>query len=146
MVRPILAVVQKEDGVFVASFVDANINASGESQLDAVEMLQNMVASTFRLLSKKYKDVLGEAADTVGRSQAVYSGTNGRQPSNAAELTSQGVQKITRMTGFGPSDAWLTNEDRPRCSPQPVAQAAGTRRPQAGLAIVGRRRFRIIEL
>ncbi len=53
MVRQILAVVQKEDGVFVASFVDANINGSGESQLDAVEMLKDMVASTFRLLSKK---------------------------------------------------------------------------------------------
>ncbi len=61
MVRQILAVVQKEDGVFVASFVDANINGSGESQLDAVEMLKDMVASTFRLLSKK-EDVLGEAA------------------------------------------------------------------------------------
>jgi hypothetical protein len=53
IIRPIQAVVQEEDGVFVASFFDANINASGESQLDAVEMLKEMLASTFRLLLAK---------------------------------------------------------------------------------------------
>ena len=45
--QPIFAVVQEEDGVYVASFVDANMNASGESQLDAVEMLKDVIASSF---------------------------------------------------------------------------------------------------
>jgi len=47
--QPILAVVYEEDGVFVASFADANINASGESQLEAVEMLKDVLASSFRV-------------------------------------------------------------------------------------------------
>ena len=33
VIQPILAVVQEEDGGFVASFFNANINASGETQL-----------------------------------------------------------------------------------------------------------------
>ena len=57
--QPIFAIVQEEDGVFVASFVDANINASGESQLDAVEMLKDVIASSFQLFLDK-EDVLGE--------------------------------------------------------------------------------------
>lgn len=57
--QPIFSVVQEEDGMFVASFFDANINASGESQLDAVEMLKDMIVSTFRLLIKR-EAVLGE--------------------------------------------------------------------------------------
>jgi hypothetical protein len=57
--KTILAVVQQEDETFIASFFDANINASGETQLEAVEMLKDMIASTFRLLTKK-ETVLGE--------------------------------------------------------------------------------------
>ncbi len=59
IIKPILAVVQQEDETFIASFFDANINASGETQLDAVEMLRDMIASTFRLLTKK-ETILGE--------------------------------------------------------------------------------------
>ena len=57
--QPIFAVVQEEDGVFVASFVDANMNASGETQLDAVEMLKDVIASSFRLFSNR-EAILGE--------------------------------------------------------------------------------------
>ncbi len=57
--QPIFAVVQEEDGVYVASFVDANMNASGESQLDAVEMLKDVIASSFQLFLNK-EAVLGE--------------------------------------------------------------------------------------
>ena len=57
--QPIFAVVQEEDSVFVASFVDANMNASGETQLDAVEMLKDVIASSFRLFLDK-EAVLGE--------------------------------------------------------------------------------------
>ena len=66
VIQPVLAVVQQEDGVFVASFVDANINASGESQLDAVEMLKDIIASSFQLFLNK-EPVLGEEPKrTVG--------------------------------------------------------------------------------
>lgn len=51
--EPILVVVHEEDGVFIASFVDANMNASGESQLDAVEMLKDVIASSFQLFVEK---------------------------------------------------------------------------------------------
>ena len=57
--QPILAVVQEEDGTFLASFFDANINASGESQLEAVEMLKHMIASSFQLFSSN-ESILGE--------------------------------------------------------------------------------------
>jgi predicted RNase H-like HicB family nuclease len=59
VIQPILAIIQEEDGAFVASFVDANINASGESQLDAVEMLKDVIASSFQLFLKK-EGVLGD--------------------------------------------------------------------------------------
>jgi hypothetical protein len=59
VIQTILPVVQEEDEVFIASFVEANINASGENQLDAVEMLKDMIASSFRLLVRK-EPVLGE--------------------------------------------------------------------------------------
>ncbi len=57
--QAILAVVREEDGAFIASFVDANINASGETQLDAVEMLKDVIASSFQLFVGK-ESVLGE--------------------------------------------------------------------------------------
>ncbi len=57
--QPIFAVVQEEDGVFVASFVDANMNASGETQLDAMEMLKDVIASSFQLFLNR-ESVLGE--------------------------------------------------------------------------------------
>ncbi len=59
VIQPMLAVVREEDGAFVASFVDANMNASGETQLDAVEMLKDVIASSFRLFVAK-EAVLGE--------------------------------------------------------------------------------------
>ena len=57
--QAILAVVRGEDGAFIASFLDANINASGETQLDAVEMLKDVIASSFQLFVSK-ESVLGE--------------------------------------------------------------------------------------
>ena len=56
--QAILAV-GEEDGAFIASFLDANINASGETQLDAVEMLKDVIASSFQLFVSK-ESVLGE--------------------------------------------------------------------------------------
>ena len=59
VIRPIYVVLQEDDGAFVASFIDANINASGESQLEAVEMLKDMLASSFRLFLAK-EAILGK--------------------------------------------------------------------------------------
>ncbi len=59
VVQPILAVVQEDEGAFLASFVDANVNASGDSQLVAVEMLKDMISSAFQLFLSK-EAVLGE--------------------------------------------------------------------------------------
>jgi hypothetical protein len=52
LIKPISVLVQKEDGVFLASFVDANINASGESQSEAILMLKSSIASRFRFYTK----------------------------------------------------------------------------------------------
>jgi hypothetical protein len=59
VVKPILAVVQEDEGAFVASFVDANLNASGETQLEAIEMLKDVIASSFLLFTGK-EAVLGD--------------------------------------------------------------------------------------
>jgi predicted RNase H-like HicB family nuclease len=39
-----------DDGGYIASFLDANIASGGESVQDAVESLQEMIASSFNLL------------------------------------------------------------------------------------------------
>jgi hypothetical protein len=52
LVKAIPIVIEEDDGTFVASFLDANINASGENSLDAYEQLKQTVVSRFRLLEK----------------------------------------------------------------------------------------------
>ena len=48
-------VVQPDDESFVASFFDANINASGNTQVDAVANLKDMMISLFDILEKEKK-------------------------------------------------------------------------------------------
>jgi hypothetical protein len=43
--------VREEGGVFLSSFVDANINASGESEMDAVDMLKKRIVKLFKYFS-----------------------------------------------------------------------------------------------
>lgn len=57
--KTIHAQVIYEDGCHVATFVDANINASGESELDAIEMLKDAIASTFLAFSER-EHILGD--------------------------------------------------------------------------------------
>lgn len=57
--RDISVVVQYEDEAYVASFFDANINASGESQLEAVEELKLTITSLFHLYTSK-ESILGD--------------------------------------------------------------------------------------
>lgn len=59
VLSPIHVVAQSEEGVYLATFFDANVNASGESQTEAVECLKDMLIAKFRLFCKK-EDVLGE--------------------------------------------------------------------------------------
>lgn len=51
--KHILAVVQPEDDAWVASWSEANVNASGESELEALDMLKDAIASTFRLFCEQ---------------------------------------------------------------------------------------------
>ena len=51
--RPIYPVVQPEDGGFVASFMDADISGSGETEQEAIEMLKDMIDSSYRLFCRK---------------------------------------------------------------------------------------------
>lgn len=50
--RDLLAVVQFEEGAWLASFIDANIHASGEDQQDALDELRETIAARFLLFTK----------------------------------------------------------------------------------------------
>lgn len=45
--KTIHAQVTFEEECYIARFVDANVNASGDSEIDAIEMLKDAIASTF---------------------------------------------------------------------------------------------------
>jgi hypothetical protein len=49
VIKPFYVHIRIEDDCYLASFVDANINASGESEFDAIEMLKDAIVSTFQL-------------------------------------------------------------------------------------------------
>ena len=53
--KPVPIVVQQIDDQYVASFFDANINASGETQQDAVANLKDIMVILFQRLSKEKK-------------------------------------------------------------------------------------------
>jgi len=58
LIKPIVAGVDLDHGCHIASFSEANISGSGESQADAIEMLKDVIASTYRLLTEK-ESILG---------------------------------------------------------------------------------------
>ena len=53
VVIPILAVLRDDEGTFVASWFDANVNASGDSEPEAIEMLKESVVGTFLVLREQ---------------------------------------------------------------------------------------------
>jgi predicted RNase H-like HicB family nuclease len=57
VIRPIFAVVREDDGAFVAFFADANINASGDTRTEALEMLKDSLASRFRFFTEHEADL-----------------------------------------------------------------------------------------
>lgn len=65
--KPILAVVQPDDGAWAASWSEANVNASGDTELAAIDMLKDVIASTFRL----FCDQEGKLADDLVKRFAI---------------------------------------------------------------------------
>jgi hypothetical protein len=59
LIRTIPVVVQPVDDEYVASFVDANVNAAGCNETDAVANLKQVMLSIFEYLSAQPKGKLG---------------------------------------------------------------------------------------
>ena len=57
--QPIFVVVQPEGEEFSATFFDANINATGDTQTEAVENLKDVLVSTFRRYTELGEKKLG---------------------------------------------------------------------------------------
>lgn len=60
LLRDIPVIVRAVDRGYVASFVDANVNASGDSPNDAVANLKDVMVGLFDLLASKPRQVLGK--------------------------------------------------------------------------------------
>ena len=60
--KEIFAVVQPDDDSFVATYFDANVNASGNTQVDAVANLKDMLIAVFVSLEKEQKLAKGPCA------------------------------------------------------------------------------------
>ena len=60
LVRPVLIVVQPDNGSFIATLFDANINASGDTQQDAVANLKDMLVTLFERLEREPRANLGK--------------------------------------------------------------------------------------
>lgn len=62
LLSPIPTCIRKaEDGYFTATFFDAGLLGSGQTEIEAFNMLRDMIASTFRLLLAN-EDKLGRRA------------------------------------------------------------------------------------
>jgi hypothetical protein len=53
VIRPILVVVQPDDDAFLASWFDANANGSGDTELEAIDMLKHVIARNYYLYSRE---------------------------------------------------------------------------------------------
>ncbi len=59
LIKPIPVVVQPGDGEFLATFFDANVNASGDTETEAVQNLKEIMLAVFAYQSKLPEDKLG---------------------------------------------------------------------------------------
>jgi hypothetical protein len=59
MLGAINIILRQEDDGFIASFAEANINASGGTQAEAIEMVKDVILGTFDRLTGKDDDELG---------------------------------------------------------------------------------------
>lgn len=62
LLRTIHAVVQPADGGYVATFFDANINASGDTQTEAVANLKSYLVDLFEALASREETLGAEPA------------------------------------------------------------------------------------
>lgn len=53
IIKPIPVSIVCDDGVFIATFFDGNVNASGDTSLDAFESLKGTLLATFRFFCKR---------------------------------------------------------------------------------------------
>jgi hypothetical protein len=59
LIGPVVAVVQETEGRYVASFLDANLGASGETKTQALDGLKDRIVTTFERLERKSDEQLG---------------------------------------------------------------------------------------
>ncbi|HEX9734731.1 MAG TPA: hypothetical protein VGG06_22390 [Thermoanaerobaculia bacterium] len=59
LTRPFYVVVEQTDDNFIATFFDAHISASGETQWEAVDNVKDLVVATFHRLRQAPADKLG---------------------------------------------------------------------------------------
>lgn len=60
LTRKVTVLLLPDDGSWIATLVDANINASGETIAEAVANLKDMMIDLFELLRKESKSKLGK--------------------------------------------------------------------------------------
>jgi len=59
LIKPIEAVVQFVDDEYVASFFDANLTTGGDTQVEAISNLRDLIVGTFELLTETKDSDLG---------------------------------------------------------------------------------------
>jgi predicted RNase H-like HicB family nuclease len=98
LVRPVHVVVQPEEDSYVATFFDANVNASGETQQDAVANLKDMLVTLFERLEKEPRTNLGKGP---ALQLAVLRSILRRKPTDAAHH--QGARPKNRTQARRPN-------------------------------------------
>jgi len=58
VIRPFIAVVRQQDDEYVATFFDANLSASGETEAEAIMNLKDIVVATYELLIAHDRETL----------------------------------------------------------------------------------------
>jgi hypothetical protein len=59
LLRPLSIVIEGRTGGFIASFVEANINASGETEHEAINMVKDTILMAYERLASKDDETLG---------------------------------------------------------------------------------------
>ena len=59
VIKPLWAVVKVQDDQYIATFFDANISASGDTQTEAIFNLKDMIVGSFEILSETSANELG---------------------------------------------------------------------------------------
>ena len=92
LIQKIPVRVRPVEDSFVATFVDANVNASGETAQDAVENLKDLMAALFETLGALPKERRAKARPGNWRRSRPFSGKR----TEMATITTQHALKIVR--------------------------------------------------